>query len=955
METNAQLSGIAAALNLLFEFHLVVDRLEDVRRWMLHMRKCQTVAASNVKGKNEFCELINSRMAERHWREAHWAAADQMGRRHGCNAGAAATTNDVPTPKTIWPLNLWEALNCPPRQIVDARNQHSANSLRISMEHEIFSRLLVGVCPSFALYAQEALFATWLQLHRGGDRYTNGGEEPRHYNSSGRKSRDGGSPFRHHGQDSFRNGGGRSSPRDSRDGFSVGGGGGRAGDGGGRENQRAFDSPPMTYPQPLGGEGGVGGGGLRPIGDGIVGFRPVIGGPTGGGDGRGFPPMGSGGRGGFRPISGGRGDEFQRMGGAGIDGGDFQPLDGPGGDGRGFRQMGGPGGDGGGFRGGSSDSGGFRPVGSDGGRFGLDEYREQMPPLTGQKRGYPFSGRERSPGREGASFAKLFVGSVPRTATEDDVRPLFDNHGRVLEVALIKDKRTGQQQGCCFIKYATSEEADRAIRALHNQYTLPGAMGPIQVRYADGERERLGATEFKLFVGSLNRQATEKEVEEIFSPYGRVEDVYLMRDEMKQSRGCGFVKYSQRDMAQAAINALNGTFTMRGCDQPLTVRFADPKRPRPGDSRSGPSFGGPAFGPRFPSPAIRPPLDHGAPLRGPVPSNWPPVSPHSLGPSAHVGNQIPASSGDMSFSSNPGPLGNLPGKADGSLAGPTRPPLQSQQNLPPSAQVQPLNSGSFSSLQSVQGPYMQPGKVQTPQQLPGQNGQFSVPPTQGPQGNANQQLPPPQKIQSPSHLAQMLSQQKHNLQATFQSSQQAFNQLQQQVQQLQPTNQNLPAHQISWSQPVANTSAGNVTATTPASATNSAIPTVSCKWTEHTSPDGYKYYYNSLTGESKWEKPEELILYEQQQQQKPSNQHPQVQTHQMQVQFQGQYGQLQNHPKPLQQSTQTSYQVTGFSASQSSKEHGYGQIPAETFQVTNPTRNQQGIQEPQEWMWKNNN
>ncbi|KAF3683828.1 hypothetical protein FXO38_00574 [Capsicum annuum] len=94
-----------------------------------------------------------------------------------------------------------------------------------------------------------------------------------------------------------------------------------------------------------------------------------------------------------------------------------------------------------------------------------------------------------------------------------------------------------QNTGCCFIKYATSAEADRAIRALHNQYTLPGGFGPIQVRYADGERERLGAVEYKLFVGSLNKQATEKEVEEIFSPYGRVEDVYLMRDDMKQSRG----------------------------------------------------------------------------------------------------------------------------------------------------------------------------------------------------------------------------------------------------------------------------------------------------------------------------------------------------------------------------------------------------------------------------------
>lgn len=29
-------------------------------------------------------------------------------------------------------------------------------------------------------------------------------------------------------------------------------------------------------------------------------------------------------------------------------------------------------------------------------------------------------------------------------------------------------------------------------------------------------------------------------------------------------------------------------------------------------------------------------------------------------------------------------------------------------------------------------------------------------------------------------------------------------------------------------------------------------------WTEHTAPDGRRYYYNSLTRESRWEKPEEL-------------------------------------------------------------------------------------------------
>uniref|UniRef100_A0A7C9D5T7 WW domain-containing protein n=1 Tax=Opuntia streptacantha TaxID=393608 RepID=A0A7C9D5T7_OPUST len=39
-----------------------------------------------------------------------------------------------------------------------------------------------------------------------------------------------------------------------------------------------------------------------------------------------------------------------------------------------------------------------------------------------------------------------------------------------------------------------------------------------------------------------------------------------------------------------------------------------------------------------------------------------------------------------------------------------------------------------------------------------------------------------------------------------------------------------------------------------------------CDWSEHICPDGYKYYYNCVTCESRWEKPEEFPLHEQQSQ-----------------------------------------------------------------------------------------
>ncbi|KAB2054149.1 hypothetical protein ES319_A12G235700v1 [Gossypium barbadense] len=47
-ETGDRLSGFAEALNLPFEFHPVVDRLEDVRLWMLHVKEKETVAVNCV-------------------------------------------------------------------------------------------------------------------------------------------------------------------------------------------------------------------------------------------------------------------------------------------------------------------------------------------------------------------------------------------------------------------------------------------------------------------------------------------------------------------------------------------------------------------------------------------------------------------------------------------------------------------------------------------------------------------------------------------------------------------------------------------------------------------------------------------------------------------------------------------------------------------------------------------
>jgi len=66
---------------------------------------------------------------------------------------------------------------------------------------------------------------------------------------------------------------------------------------------------------------------------------------------------------------------------------------------------------------------------------------------------------------------KLYVGNMPYTTTEEELKTLFTQAGAVTSVAVIKDRDTGQSKGFGFIEMGTQAEAQKAI-SMFNRYRM---------------------------------------------------------------------------------------------------------------------------------------------------------------------------------------------------------------------------------------------------------------------------------------------------------------------------------------------------------------------------------------------------------------------------------------------------------------------------------------------------
>lgn len=64
---------------------------------------------------------------------------------------------------------------------------------------------------------------------------------------------------------------------------------------------------------------------------------------------------------------------------------------------------------------------------------------------------------------------KLYVGGLPWSTTEDELRSHFEQAGAVDSASVISDKMTGRSKGFGFVEFGSDADADKAIEMFHDK------------------------------------------------------------------------------------------------------------------------------------------------------------------------------------------------------------------------------------------------------------------------------------------------------------------------------------------------------------------------------------------------------------------------------------------------------------------------------------------------------
>ncbi|RPB13337.1 hypothetical protein P167DRAFT_486416 [Morchella conica CCBAS932] len=177
----------------------------------------------------------------------------------------------------------------------------------------------------------------------------------------------------------------------------------------------------------------------------------------------------------------------------------------------------------------------------------------------------------------------LYVTNFPPSADEAYIRDLFKGIGEIVDVRFPSLKYNTHRR-FCYVQFVSSEQAQKATelngKQLGEKETLVAKISAPNQKVSRSGAVHEGR---ELFIRNIDFKANEKDLEELFTRYGKVEKVRMPQGPRKGShKGFGFVSYGTREQADEAV-ALNG-FLLKGRPLDVTIASANPGKHRPGNA-----------------------------------------------------------------------------------------------------------------------------------------------------------------------------------------------------------------------------------------------------------------------------------------------------------------------------------------------------------------------------------
>lgn len=162
---------------------------------------------------------------------------------------------------------------------------------------------------------------------------------------------------------------------------------------------------------------------------------------------------------------------------------------------------------------------------------------------------------------------EVFVGGLDKEATEDDLRQIFEKMGAITELRLMKDPQTGKNKGYAFVRYATPDEAKRAVKELAKVEIRGKKCGVSPLAEKD-----------TVFVGNIDRNWTKDDVFNKLKELGveNINDVSVVEDPSNAgvNRGFAFIELEAHKDALIAFRTLQKNRTWE--DRTVKVAWAQP-------------------------------------------------------------------------------------------------------------------------------------------------------------------------------------------------------------------------------------------------------------------------------------------------------------------------------------------------------------------------------------------